>query len=361
MGELISYEGASMVPVGNPPGGALATTDGPRPDPTPRSPWYGRTVVAVILASVVAAAAVGFGLLGGGSGGANAAPHDAAAKGALSRSAADSASARSAAFTVSVTENTPGSVSTLLSGGGSVDLSRRVGQMTVSVPALASLTGGAGDSVTVVSNRSSVYVHVPSLTALTGGKSWFELPGGSATEGSAPAGSLSLHALSDPSGLLGSLRSLTGPVTEVGTSRVDGQPTTEYRTTITVAAVAARLEHGHPPAAVSDAAKALSHVGVPTVPVTAWVGRDGLVHQVSVSVELSHATIGGLLGSVDPSAGSAATSQVTVTVGLSHYGEPVSITVPPASGTTDLNRMFSAIHGTISKVGNALSGMAHRI
>ena len=54
-----------MVPVGPPPGGTLATTDGPRPGPTPRSPWYRRTVVAVILASVVAVTAVAFGLLGG--------------------------------------------------------------------------------------------------------------------------------------------------------------------------------------------------------------------------------------------------------------------------------------------------------
>ena len=98
-------------------------------------------------------------------------------------SAAASASARSAAFTLSVTGNAPGSVSTLLSGSGSVDLSRQVGQMTVSVPSLAALTGGADDSVTVVSDRSSVYVHVPSLTALTGGKSWFELPAGSRHQG----------------------------------------------------------------------------------------------------------------------------------------------------------------------------------
>ena len=193
-------------------------------------------MVAVILASVVAAAAVGLGLLGGSSGGADAASHPAVAKGALSTPAADSASARSAAFTVSVTDKTPGSVATLLSGSGAVDLSREVGQMTVSVPSLAGLTGGADDSVTVVSNRSTVYVHVPSLTALTGGKSWFELPGGSAATGGRRVASRSLHALSDPSALLAALRSLTGPVTDVGARRIDGQTTTEYRTTVTVSA-----------------------------------------------------------------------------------------------------------------------------
>lgn len=364
MGDLVSYEG-SMVPVGPPPGGTLATADGPRPGPTPPSPWYGRTVLAVILASVVAVTAVAFGLFGGGSGGAGAASHAGVAKGALSSAAADSASARSAAFTLSVTGNAPGSVDTLLSGSGSVDLSRQVGQMTVSVPSLAALTGGADDSVTVVSDRSSVYVHVPSLTALTGGKSWFELPAGSATKGSPSVGSLPLQALSDPSDLLGALRSVTGPVTEVGTSRVDGQSATEYRTTATVAAVVARLEHGHPSAAMRAVAKALPRVGAPTIPVTVWVGSDGLIHRISVSVDLSHATVGGLLGSTGASArnpgGSVASSQVTVTVGLSHYGEPVSITVPPASSTTDLHRMFSAIGGTIAKVGSALSGIAHRV
>ncbi len=238
--------------------------------------------------------------------------------------------------------------------------------MTVSVPSLATLTGGADDSVTVVSNRSTVYVHVPSLTALTGGKSWFELPGGSATKGSSSVGSLPLHALSDPSDLLGALRSVTGPVTEVGTRRVDGQSTTEYRTTVTVAAVVAptptrasfRRRCGRWP-------RRCPGLGVPTIPVTVWVGTDGFIHQISVSVDLSHATVGGLLGSTGAAAGhpggSTASSQVTVTVGLAHYGQPVSITVPPAAGTTDLQRMFSAIGGTITKVGSALAGMAHRV
>jgi len=361
MGDLVRYEGGAMLPVSNPPGTSLATNDDPRPVPNPRSAWYGRTVIAVILAPVIAAAAVGVGVLGGSTGGALTAAHGGAAEGALSRAAADSTSARSAAFTLAVTQDTPGSVSTLLSGGGSVDLSRQVGQMTVSVPALSSLTGGADDSVTVVSSRASVYVHVPSLTALTGGKSWFELSGGSGTTGRAPAASGLLHALADPSGLLEVLQSVSGPVTEVGVSPVDGQTTTEYTTTVSVATVVARLEHlGHPSAAVTAAVKALQDLGVPTVPVTAWVGTDGLVRQVSVSVDLSHATLGGL-GALVGSVGASSTSQVTATVGLSHYGEPVSITVPPASSTTGLNRIFSTVHRALTKVGSALSGIAGRI
>jgi len=361
MGDLVRYEGGGLVPAGEPSGTSLATNDDLTPVPDPRSAWYGRTVIAAILASVIAAAAVSVGVLGGSTGGAQPAAGAGAAGGALSRAAAHSAAARSAAFTVSVTGDTTDSVSTLLSGGGSVDLSRKVGQMTVSVPALSSLTGGADDSVTVVSNRSSVYVHVPSLTALTGGKAWFELSAGSGRTGPAPAASASLHALADPSGLLDMLRSLSGTVTEVGVSPVDGQATTEYRTTVSVAAVVARLEHrGHPSAAISAAVETLHDLGVPTVPVTAWVGTDGLIRQVSVSVDLSHATRGGL-GSLAGTAGTSATSQVTATVGLSQYGKPVSITVPPASSTTGLNRIFSAVHGAVAKVGSALSGLAGRI
>ena len=49
-----------------------------------------------------------------------------------------------------------------------------------------------------------------------------------------------------------------------------------------------------------------------------------------------------------------------MTVGFSHYGEPVNVTVPPASQVTDVSGVVSSISGIVSEVGHALSGIVAR-
>jgi hypothetical protein len=98
---------------------------------------------------------------------------------------------------------------------------------------------------------------------------------------------------------------------------------------------------------------------VPTVPVTVWVGQHGMVSQVSLAVDLSHATIGGLLGgSTSPSR---AGSGLAITVGFTHCGQPVSISVSPASEVTDLNSIIGAPKDTMGKVGSTVSDLISRV
>ena len=61
--------------------------------------------------------------------------------------------------------------------------------------------------------------------------------------------SLSLSTLADPSQALSMLGSLGSPVTKVGTVPLNGEQTTEYQTTITVADVVSRLSHSSSAAA----------------------------------------------------------------------------------------------------------------
>ena len=98
------------------------------------------------------------------------------------------------------------------------------------------------------------------------------------------------------------------------------------------------------------------------MPVTAWVGDDGYVRQLSASIDLSKATLGSIAsdlinGSMSGSAGQATTS-TTVTVGFSHYGDPVTVAVPPASEVTDAGAIASSIKGVASAIGHAVSDIA---
>ncbi len=352
------------------PGGALVPPGPPADTDTlvaPRSKRPGRLAIAVIAAAIVAAVAVGAAAFSGGSAASGSDSSGSgsigdSAHGGLAASATASAAASSVSFSVSATETTPSSTTTLLDGHGSADLSSGVGRVTASVPGLSSLIGGGTQaSVDVISDGTNVYLNVPGISSLTGGKSWVEtsLSGLGSMTGSS-ASSLSLSTLADPTQALHVLGSLGSPVTKVGTVTLGGEQVTEYQTTITAADVASRLSNG---SASSAAAKAFQELGVPSIPVTAWVGNDGLLRQLSVTIDLSHATLGGLLGSLGLSSSAATTAgtKVNVTIGLSHYGAPVSVSVPPASEVTNLNSIASSLKGMVSQLGGALSGIASHV
>ena len=376
MNELVEYEGNPLTPVednalaliGEP--GSFAKQDSRTADPCAAAPsgGHGRIGVAVLAASILAAVAVGAAAFGGGFNSSSARDASGAAKGSLSASVSNSVASQSVAFTVSATQKSASSVTTLLTGSGSVDLSRDVGQMTASIPALSTYTSGlAGGSVQVVSDGSNVYVQVPALSTLTGGKSWFETSmAGTGSKSGTSGGSLSLSALTDPVKALAMLGSLGAPVTKVGAVQLDGTPTTEHKTTISGAELVAELEHnGHGSSPSTGAAvKALHQLGLVSVPVTAWVGQDGYVRQVSVAIDLSHATLGGLLGGLFSSTSATATgagSVLVLTVGFSRYGSPVSVTVPPPSDVTNLDGIMSSVNGGFSNIGGALGGMASKV
>jgi len=342
----------------------------PADSATTRSKGPSRLAVAVIAAALLAAVAVGAAAFSGGSsasgsdagtGGTAPSAPSGAAHGSLAASAAASASASSVSYQVSATETTPSSTTTLLQGHGSADLSTGVGRLTATIPGLSSLLGsGATGAVDVISDGTNVYLKIPGVSSLTGGKSWVETSLsdlGSLTGSS--AGSLSLSTLADPGQALTMLGSLGSPVTDLGTVTLGGQRVTEYQTTITVADIASHLPGG----SGSSAARALQHSGIPSIPVTAWVGHDGRLRQLSLTVDVSHASLGGLLGSLDSGSSRPTTAgtKVNLTIGLSRYGAPVAVGVPPASEVTNLGSIASSLKGMVNQLGGTLSGIASHI
>jgi hypothetical protein len=333
--------------------------------PTGRSGGSRRTTVAVICAALIAAVALGAAAFGGTGGGtASPAPPPASPGHALAAAAAQSTAASSVAFTVAATRTgASGATTSLVSGSGSVDVAKGVGSLSATVPALAPYVGSGQDSVTVVADGTAVYVDLPVLASLTGGAGWLKatLP----KDASSGADQATLAVLADPARLVSLLTTLGGTVTDLGTVDLAGVPTTEYRTTVTLAELAHRA--GLPAAtsgtgAASAIASVLSQLGSTSVPITAWVGKDGYVRQLQASLELSRASIAGLAadaltGSASSSSASQATSATTVTVGFSHYGAPVAVQVPPASQVTDLGGVARSVSGAVSHLGHDLAGL----
>jgi len=364
---LMVRAGEDLAPVDGP--GALVSAElppagpvGPAPTPAPAAGGARRIAVATIVASLVAAVAFGAAAFGGAFG--SGTPGPGSARGALGAAAATSAGASSVAFTVSATRSTSSSTTSLVKGSGAVDLKTDVGRLSATVPALSGIVGSGNDTVNVVTDGGAVYLGSPALSSLTGSTTWLKADvATSATSGNADSSTLAV--LANPSQLLGLLSSIGGQVTTVGTVVLDGTQTTEYTTTVTVSELAARAGLTPGSKLGAEVSQVLGQLGNTSVPVTAWVGADGYVRQLSASIDLSRAALGGLAGdlingTLSGSTAGQATTSTTVTVGFSHYGDPVTVTVPPADQVTDVSSVVSSIKGAVSEFSHAVSGLVSK-
>jgi len=335
---------------------------GPSPVPAPAAGGARRLAVATIVASLIAAVAFGAAAFGGAFGSHSSTPGS--GRGALGAAAAASAGATSVAFTVSATRATPSTTTTLVTGSGAVDLTHDTGRLTASLPALSGIVGSGNDTLDVVADGGALYIGSPALSSATGGAHWLKvaLPADTAGTG---ADTSTLAVLGNPSQLLGLLSSLGGQVTTVDNVDLNGVPTTEYRTTVTVSELASRAGLTARSKLGARVAQVLGRLGNTSVPVTAWVGTDGYVRQLSASLDLSRLTLGALAGdlaggTLGSSTTGSATTSTTVTVGFSHYNQPVTVTAPPPSQVTDANAVVSSIQGAVSGIRHAVSSLASR-
>ena len=143
----------------------------------------------------------------------------------------------------------------------------------------------------MVADGSTVYVGSPALSSITGGNTWLKasLPTSGST---ANADSQTLAVLANPSQLSGLLSSIGGQVTKVGNVDLQGTPTTEYSTTVTLSELASRAGLTAGSKLGAQVSQVLQQLGNTSVPVKAWVGNDGYVRQISASIDLSRATLG---------------------------------------------------------------------
>ncbi len=174
-----------------------------------------------------------------------------------------------------------------------------------------------------------VYANAPALsTFIPGGMSWVRLDITQAAQNlGVQLNGLGAAATQNPAQALDLLRSI-GSVETVGTETVDGASTTHYRATIDLTKAAANLG--------TDEQGLLNHLianGAPnSIPVDVWIGDDGLVHKLTFNA-------------------SAGSGSVALTLEISDYGTPVTVTAPPAGDTFDAT-------GLVGMIGSLPSGSA---
>lgn len=198
-----------------------------------------------------------------------------------------------------------------------IDLSSLLGGSSLNLPSgLGSLElrylQESGDPV--------VYVNIPFLGAmLPGGKTWIRAD----LEQTAKAAGFDLNQYlgqsnQSPGQLLDLLRA-TGSVQQVGTETLDGVATTHYTATIDLQKAAALQGQD-----LQSFVDRLTAAGAPTqIPLDVWIGNDdGLVHKLTVDEHLKDAT-------------------VDLTLDISDYGTPVSVTAPPSDQVVNLSDLLA--------------------
>lgn len=171
---------------------------------------------------------------------------------------------------------------------------------------------GSMKEISVEQNGDYVlYLRVPQLSAQLGGKQWVEIDISKLGESAGlDLSKLMSGSQLQPSDMLSMLTAEGATVRRVGAATVNGIATTHYRVVIdTEKALKAK-------GLTSPLLAGIASTLPSSIPADVWVGKDGLVRRVQVSL-------------------SAAQSQMNMTMDLDHYGAHVSIAAPASSDVFD--------------------------
>lgn len=162
-----------------------------------------------------------------------------------------------------------------------------------------------------------VYMRMAMLDSFLNGKHWLKIDLSKVEKamGVDISKLMGNAAAQDPSQMLSLLKASSGAVDNLGSATVGGVDTTHYRATVDLAKSASI--QGIDPATV----KQLEALGAPsTVPIDVWVGSDGLVRQLEMTMSVDRAGV---------------SEKVAMTMGFTGWGTAVAVTAPPASDVLD--------------------------
>lgn len=235
-------------------------------------------------------------------------------------------SASSAAITISlsvtgtlslggVTSTTSAAIAPAISldinGKGLFSFANKTGEMTLDIPSLGQGTAGTIQFREIDGN---LYLDTASLTSLDGGKPWIELNLAQFEQAeSQSTNPLASLADGDPTQILSLLKDLGGTVMQVGTTDIDGVPTTEYAGQIDLAG------SGKSPSLLSP--QLAQTLGLSSIPVDVWVDDEGRARQVETSF-----TVLGL--------------DIKAQAQIGSFGAPVSVSPPPADQVANGNSLL---------------------
>ena len=201
-----------------------------------------------------------------------------------------------------------------LTGSGKADDAANTMQMTMNLqnllPSSLAQTGATADLVLA---NDVMYMRIPFLAGrLPAGKTWLKLDLSSLAKASGGLGSLGQ---TDPQQYLQQLLA-SSQTQKVGTDTIQGEQMTHYTTTVDPAS---KLD-GVPAGERAKVKQALARLGMRSVPVDVWVDSQGLLRQMTVSLDFGKTLQG---------------ASMTMTLDLHDFGTPVQITAPPADQVFD--------------------------
>jgi hypothetical protein len=205
------------------------------------------------------------------------------------------------------------------SGTGASDTANGAAEMTFDFSGLPAALTKNGSTAEAVIVDKQMYMKLPFLAnQLPSGKQWFKLDLEKALKATG-ADPTSSFGQTDPQQWLQQLLA-SGNTETIGTETVDGEQMTHYRTQIDP------TNMGQVPANERASVKqALAQMGLSKIPVDVWVDSQGLLRRMSLSVQFGKAMGNG---------------SMAMTMNLSQFGAPVSITAPPADQVFDATSLI---------------------
>lgn len=208
-----------------------------------------------------------------------------------------------------------------VSGEGFFNYHTSEGQLTMSIAGVP-LPGVAAGGLRVqeLFKNSTVYVASPLFGGkLPGGAHWVRLDLGRFTQALGIDPTQLTSGETNPAQILDYLRA-SGGTTKVGTDTVRGVATTHYRGSVDLEKVAGVLPGADRSQLRASLQKAISELGLKTLPVDVWIDGHGLVRRFTLSVSAS-------------SAGVPVGSQISVE--LFGFGATKTVTAPATGETYD--------------------------
>ena len=198
--------------------------------------------------------------------------------------------------------------------------------------AMGSAADWVGQEVANFSNgRAVIYLNLPVLAkVMPGGKPWIKLDLNAVGKQAGIDLSQFTQLGTDPSQMVGWLRTVSGDVTTVGAEQLDGVETTHYRATVDLS----KYPDLVPAAQRETVRKAIDQLTksahLSSFPVHVWVDKDGLVRQIRAVLTES------IQGQ---------TMNVVTTERFYDFGAPVDIQIPSDDQVTDISSMAGAATG----------------
>jgi len=197
-------------------------------------------------------------------------------------------------------------ISITVGGHGLYSFVDKTGETTVTLPAIGQT---AAQTVQIREIGDELYLNTPRVAALDGGKPWVAVNLSDYEHSQGSSDPLANLSLGDPTQALGLIKQLGGSVTQVGTSDVDGVPTTEYAATVDLAG------DGTTSSTLVSPQIAQS-LGLSAVPIDIWVDDQGRARQEQTSFSVLGLTVKALMH-------------------LGSFGTPVSVQAPPPDEVAD--------------------------